>query len=234
MASLLGMIGKGKRGQQKAVNAILTAMDRDKAPVRMELEQTNIRFTTMLVYKTDSVVVAKPTALEESLKKGQHVRFKVPGDRTREISMEIVSPHFNLNNGRVVFICTPPTGFAESTMRDAERFDTRRFSNLHLKINQFEEPLRIVDLSIQGCRVLVNHPNPNKVLPVGQIVSQGIINMGNKAQVELNQIIPRMHRGQEVGIEFAVSGKGSHQRMLDNLLTLLDRKQKEDIRSERL
>lgn len=64
MASLLGIFGKGGKLQKKEVHGILNQLDRKKASIRMEIEKVNIRFTTMIAFRHNSVVVAKPPTLD--------------------------------------------------------------------------------------------------------------------------------------------------------------------------
>lgn len=232
MASLLGIFGIGDRLQKKAVHGILNQLDRKKASIRMEIEKVNIRFTTMIAFKHNSVVVAKPPALDNVLKVGQFVRFKVPGQEQQAIRMVISTPNLNLKNGSPVFLCTPPNEFAESAHRANERFDTRRFNNIQLRISGFAEGFRILDLSTEGCRIHTSFTNSVKVLPKGKTINDAWIQMGNKARVELINITPRTHHEQAVGMEFSVKSGEKDLKLMTHLVALLDKQQKESIRAE--
>ena len=232
MASLLGVFGKGGKAEEKEVHAVLKELDREKKPVRMEIERANVRFTTMLVFKSNTVVVAKPLALDPMIKTGEFIRFKVPGQKDRSIRMEIKTPNFNLKSGAPVFICDPPSSFAKSSQRQSERFDTRRFNNIHLRINGFGEHFRIVNLSIMGCRIQALHGNPTKEMPKGKPIADAWIQMGDKSRIDVSQITPRSHNGGEVGLEFSVKSGEQAKQKLESLVASLDRKQKEAIRSE--
>lgn len=198
----------------------------------MEIEKMNIRFTTMIVFRNKSVVVAKPPTLDKVLKVGQFVRFKVPGDDQQAIRMVISTPNFNLKNGNPVFLCTPPNEFAETAHRANERFDTRRFTNIQLRISGYAESFRIIDLSTEGCRIHTSFTNPVKTLPKGKTINDAWIQMGNKARVELATITPRTHDEQAVGMEFSVKSEEKDLRLLSHLVALLDKQQKESIRAE--
>lgn len=232
MASLLGIFGIGDKLQKKAVHGILNQLDSKKASIRMEIEKMNIRFTTMIAFKHNSVVVAKPPVLEKVLKAGQFVRFKVPGQDQKAIRMVISTPNFNLKNGSPVFLCTPPTEFAESAHRANERFDTRRFKNIILRISGYAESFRIIDLSTEGCRIFTSPEKMVKLLPKGKTITEAWIRMGDKTRVELASITPRTHQEQAVGMEFSVESGGKNMKLLTRLVEVLDKQQKESIRSE--
>lgn len=232
MASLLGVFGRGGKAEEREVHGVLRELDREKKPVRMEIEKANVRFTTMLVFKANSVVVAKPQALERMIKSGEFIRFKVPGQKNRAIRMEITTPNFNLKNGAPVFICQPPAAFAKSAHRQTERFDTRRFSNIHLRIDGFSEKFRIVDLSVMGCRFQALNGEPARDMPKGKPLPDAWIQMGDRGRIDLSQITPRTHQAGEVGVEFSVKTSAKTKKMLESLVDSLDRQQKESIRSQ--
>lgn len=231
MATILGLFGKGEKAEEKAVNAVLTRLHREKTPVRMEIERSKIRFTSMLAFKNNSVLAAKPEALNPVLKSGHFVRFKVPWEPEKTLRMAVTTTNFNLTNGNPVFICQPPTTFAESAHRVSERFNTMRYSTMLLRFHDLAGEFRIVDISGHGCRFQASEGGLQKTMPIGKTIPGAWIQLGNKATIELETVTPKIHQKNEVGVEFVVKADGKNRKILDHLISSLDKQQKENIRA---
>ena len=210
--------------KEKEVERALTALDLGHTTVRVEIEKTRIRFNTVLSVRKGTVVVAKPAGLGGSLQVGSTIRFTLPDESGRNVRLVVATPNFNLSNGSSVFLCKLPKGFAAGTARMAVRFDTTRFSNLLLTIqDKSDRGFRIVDLSAGGCKFQCPGSPALKQFPVGKPLQGGKIQLGDRVNVELEYLVPRAHLGSAVGCEFKVSANGLHAKYLQHLLISLEK-----------
>ncbi len=231
MNSLTDILKLTKIGSSE-VAKVLSSLERNRTPVRVEIEKTHIRFNTVVSVKRGTVIVAKPMGLGDSLKKGSTVRFAVPGEDGRNVRLEVLTPHFNLTSGGIVFLCKMPTAFAEGYGRASERYNTTRFNNLVLKFAGVAEgPFRVLDLSSGGCKFHCAQAPHLKLFPLGKAVPQGLISLGDRVSVELDRVIPRAHLGPAVGCQFHVSTQGSHAKYLQHLLVSLEKAESERFRA---
>lgn len=219
LTNWLGGLGR----EDKEILARLNLLDRRHLPVRMEIENSSIHFSTRISVKSSAVVVAKPLNLRDSLRKGGVVRLQLPEDVGREVRMEVLTPHFNLTNGNPVFLCRIPTEYAQANQRAAVRFNTSRFSNVVLAFDGHAERCRIVDISMGGCKVFVTSKEAKERLTVGVPLQGYRIELGDKVTVPLKQLVPRSLRGQAVGCQFEVSDEGRGRSFLTHLLKTLER-----------
>jgi hypothetical protein len=230
MARFMNLLtGQGK--DDKEILTTLTMLDRNRVPVRMEVENTSIHFNTRLSVKSATVIVAKPLNLKEGLAKGGTVRFKVPASDGKELRMEVITPHFNLTNGNPVFLCKIPTIYAQSNMRGATRFNTSRFNNVAMVLADHPERYRIVDLSTGGCKVFLPNQEAKDRFRVGASLHGARIDLGQKASVHLSVVVPRSQRGQAVGCQFEVSKEGTSLKYLQHLLSSLEKAELERYRT---
>jgi PilZ domain len=230
MARFMNLLG-GQSRDDKEIISSLNLLDKNRVPVRMEVENTSIHFNTRLSVKSATVIVAKPLNLKEGLNKGGTVRFKMPDSEGKELRMEVLTPHFNLTNGNPVFLCKIPTSFAQSNMRGSLRFNTSRFTNVALVFADHPEKYRIVDLSTGGCKVFLHSKEAKERFRVGVTLSDARIDLGEKASVHLKAVVPRNHRGQAVGCQFEVSEEGASKKYLQHLLTSLEKAELERYRT---
>jgi PilZ domain len=230
MAKFMNLLGsQGK--EDKEILTSLTTLDKHKVPVRMEVENSSIHFNTRISVKSGTVIVAKPLNLKEGLAKGGTVRFKIPDSEGRELRMEVVTPHFNLTSGNPVFLCKIPSGYAASNQRGALRFNTSRFTNVTLSLDNHPEKYRVVDLSAGGCKVFLTSKESKERFAVGVPIHGARIDLGNKASVHLKAVIPRNLRGQAVGCQFEVSDEGGSRKYLAHLIESLEKAELERYRT---
>lgn len=222
MAILKKLMG-GKAKEPKVVMSSLTMLDRNKVPVRMEIENTTISFHTRLSIRAATVVVAKPANLSSALSKGGIVRFKIPDSEGKEIRMEVLTPHFNLTSGNPVFLCKVPTEFAENNQRGALRYNTSKFSNVILTTPPTNAQFRIIDLSEGGCKVYVPSHEAREIFKIGSSIFAAKISLGTKVSVSLDSLTPRNHRGQAVGCQLSVTKAGNSQKYLVHLISSLEK-----------
>jgi len=230
MARFMNLLSSQGR-EDKEILGALTTLDKDRVPVRMEIENTSIHFKTRISVKSATVIVAKPLNLKEGLAKGGTVRFKLPESEGRELRMEVLTPHFNLTNGNPVFLCKIPTGYAQSNMRGSLRFNTSRFTNVALLLSDSPVRYRIVDLSSGGCKIYLSSKEDKQRFAVGVPVHGARIDLGSKAAVHLKALVPRNLRGQAMGCQFEVSGEGVSGKYLEHLLQSLEKAELERYRT---
>ena len=222
MARLMNLLG-GHSKEDKEILSTLNMLDRNQVPVRIEIENSPIRFNSRLNVRSATVVIAKPLSLNKGLSKGGTVRFKVPNSEGREIRLEIITPHFNLSNGNPVFLCKVPTAYAASNLRGALRFNTSKFTNVQLMVEGHPESFRIVDLSSTGCKFYLTNKEAKKLFPIGNQLASCTISLGSKVSVKLDSLVPRNLRGQSVGCEIQVAKQGPSQKYLMHLLSSLEK-----------
>ena len=222
MAVLKNLMRSGGK-ESKEVQSSLSMLERNKVPVRMEIENSTIRFKTKISIRSATVVVAKPLSLSSGLSKGGTVRFKVPDSDGKEIRMEVVTPHFNLSNGNPVFLCKIPKEFAPSNKRGSMRYNTSKFTNVVLELSDYAEKFRIIDLSDSGCKIYVPSKESRAMFPVGKPLEGVRISLGTKVSVNLDGLTPRNHRGQAVGCQIEVAEHGPSRKYLVHLIDSLER-----------
>lgn len=230
MAILKGLMGGGGK-EPKEVLASLSMLDRNKVPIRMEIENSTIHFNTRLSIRSATVVVAKPLNLAGSLTKGGTVRFKVPDSTGKEIRMEVLTPHFNLTSGNPVFLCKVPIAFAEENLRGAMRYNTSKFTNVIMTMPNAQDKFRIVDLSEGGCKIYVPSKEAREKFLIGHAINGPQISLGTKVSVTLKALIPRNHRGQAVGCQLEVANEGSSRKYLLHLISSLEKAISEEFRA---
>lgn len=222
MAIFKHLMGGGAK-EPKAVLASLNMLDRNKIPIRMEIENSTINFNTRLSIRSATVVVAKPTHLSGELAKGGTVRFKIPDSEGKEIRMEVLTPHFNLTSGNPVFLCKVPTAFAAGNLRGALRYNTSKFTNVVLTMPPNQAQFRIIDLSEGGCKIYVPGQLARETFPIGSPIAAARITLGTKVTVVLDTLTPRNHRGQAVGCQLTVAKEGTSRKYLVHLITSLEK-----------
>ena len=214
---------KNKKRTDDSLSAptVLKAISSQKQVVRMELDRPMVRFKTRLLYRDKVVLVAKPPELTVEIAKGDVARFKIPWEKNHEVRMEVSLPQVNLSNGLGAFLCQTPSGAAFSVRRVEERFNTRRYKNLHVDIPDLGDNFRIVDLSATGCKIAIKTTSRWKSFKIGRSIGKSMIKVGDRMEIELDLMIPRAHANESVGMEFSVNGDGRNRQWLTVLLGTL-------------
>ena len=203
---------------------ILAELTRNKTPIRVEIENTLIKFNSQLTLKKGTVVIAKPLGLKDELSAGAHVRVRVPGSGRRELRLHVNTPHFNLSSGNAVFICDAPEKDI-SARRESDRYDVTRYNNLRLVMGS--EQFRLVDVSSTGFKVLCTPAQAQQYFPLGKELHALHIMLGTNARVDLEKVVPRSHHGTSVGCEFEVKRDTASERYLNHLLASLTKAESE-------
>ena len=210
---------------------ILADLARNKTPVRVEIENTLIKFNSQLTLKKGSVVIAKPLGLKEGINVGTYVRIRIPGGGRRELRLQVNTPHFNLSSGNAVFVCDAPEAEV-SARRESDRFDVTRYSNLRLVVGG--EQFRLVDVSSTGFNAISTVQQAQQHFPIGREIQGAYIMLGSNARVDLQKLIPRSHQhGMSIGFEFEVSREGASAKYLNHLLSSLTKAETERMSTEK-
>ena len=207
---------------EREVSRILRRLEANKTPVRVEIENSNTRFYSIISIKRGLVVVAKPPGLESGLQREGFVRFKIPDEDGRELRMQVSVPHFNLLSGGYVFLCSVPRKFAESSLRGAERYNTTRFKNLALFLPELKGYFRIIDISKTGCKVFADQSMATPGLETGSPISPASITVGNKVNIDLHSVTLRSRIKNTMGFELRVGDDGSSTKYFEHFLKSLE------------
>jgi len=229
MTEFFKALGLGPKGEEQEVANVLRSLDRRKSPLLMEIEQSHVHFRSVLAIKKGVIVVAKPTGIGANLKKDAFVRFSVPESPGRDIRMQILSPHFNLTSGNAVFICKMPTVFVEGTKRNATRFNTSRFNNLHVTFPEKNIQFRIIDLSVNGVKLFVQG-KAEQTFAIGYTITPVRINI-SKFSADLDGLIPRVQKGASIGCEILVTSNSPARKYIDHLIKALQKQEEETLKA---
>ena len=212
---------KRPREQAPAVGPVLMRLSEGRQAVRMEIDSAMVRFNTGLLVKDAVVLVGKPEGLEVSMSTGEIARFRIPWEKQFEVRMEITVLQLNLRNGTEAFVCKKPSGLAYPARRTSDRFNTRRFTNIHLDLPALKDSFSILDLSAAGCRVDAEPRLVMNAFRLNRRLWEGMITVGEQLRVRLDLVIPRAYDNKTVGLEFKVNRGGRHSQHLTTLLGTL-------------
>lgn len=206
-----------------SVAQALRRLANKRVPVRLEVENTEASFYTVLSLRPQGVVLGRPPDLENGLvKSGGFVRFQLPDGSKKAVRMQVVKPAVRRKRGDTVILCAMPGGFAQRSKRGSDRFNTSRYKNLSINIPQIAADFRIVDISRTGCKVLAGSLKGHDwdEFRLGRPVRFGRIEVGSKAVLELGMLIPRYINPPVVSFEWEVFD-GDSARYLENLIRAL-------------
>ena len=227
MSGLKSLFGLGE-SEERTIEKVLSRLASAKTPIRLEVEEANIHFYSVLSIRRGLVVLAKPGGLQKELKREGFVRFRVPDVEGKELRLPIAVPHFNLLSGSYVFLCDVPKTFAEPSRRTSDRFNTRRFSNLKLTIPALVREYRIIDISLEGCKIFTGgNEDPTMPFSMGETLSPAKITVGQKVEIDLNSVVPRSQTGKTVGIQFQMNGNDDSRKYLSHFIKSLESSEQE-------
>jgi hypothetical protein len=208
--------------EARAVHNELEALHRSQKPVRVEIENRGVRFKTLITLRKDVVAVARPMGFKLDMPTGTFLRFKGPGAR-REIRLQIRDPDYRLPNGRSFFVCPMPKEFAVKSPRSAERYATMRFKNLELLLPAMGTHYRILDVSMNGCRIDMGQENLEAIWNMGAAVGPAEIRVGQGIRIPLAAIVPRIAKEGTLGVEFQIENGSKTVEYLSKLMNWIDK-----------
>jgi hypothetical protein len=202
----------------------LETLHREQKPVRVEIENRGVRFKTLITLRKDVVAVARPLGFKWELPAGTVLRVRVPGAR-REVRLRIANPDFRLPNGRSFFVCPMPKEFAAKSPRESERYSTMRFKNLDLMVPAMGSQFRILDLSLNGCRIDMGQQNLEAIWNLGEGVGPAEVRVGGDIRIPLAGIVPRVVKEGTLGLEFQIESGSKTVDYLAKLVKWLDKQE---------
>ncbi len=209
---------------EREVLTLLERLERNRHPVDMEVERSHVRFGAVLSRRHDQVAVPRPRGLSSLLRKGTWVRFEEPYGNRRVVRMEIVEPEAVQPNGTVLFLCRRPEGFAGVSRRSSRRYGTQQLRNLSLEFSGTGRRYRVLDISTNGCRLLIHDREP-ETFPLGEQLPAKLLHVGENRETVLDAVVPRVHGERSLGCEMRVATTGRGKEHLDELLQNLHSEQ---------
>jgi len=232
---LFGFFSARKIQEDPNVIRLLQRLEQNNTQFQVEIESTLLRFGTMLLNRGGGVVLARPRAISNHLKKGSFIRFNNPFSQNEVVRMEILVPAFNLTNGTPALICKRPDKIlALLQQRSNNRYNTSRFSNLKLYIPGNNFLCRIVDLSYTGCKAIIPSENFAQDFPLNEPLSGCELKLGSKVSIPLHAVTPKSHHRNAIGFEFTTVADHLSSNYLSHLITSLERKEAYLLKAERL
>ena len=209
-----------------SVPRTLKRLEEERTPIRVEVENTEFSFYTVLSVRPEVVVVARPSDLDPKiLVRGGLLRFVVPDGSRNVVRLLVRNPNFERERGANVILCEIPEEFAEKSKRGENRFNTSRFKNLRLLIPQIDAEFRIVDISPSGCKTYVQDMEDWDLVTMGVPMRFTKISAGDKVQIEIAILTPRLVTPPVVSFEWNISPQGAAAGLLRHLIDSLHSKE---------
>jgi len=232
--ALLGDYFSREGRERRAVLRVLRSLHRSKAPFRMEIERASLHFYSMLSLRTRVLIVAKPMAISNEIRRGGRVRLRVPDEPDQEVGMEVISADHRLLSGNRVFLCDIPTHFIKSPPRTEDRFSTVRFRELSLFVRNVRRSFRIINLSTGGCRIFSDGEPQDLLKELGREMGPARIAFGRKLAIELDAVVPRYYNHTTVGLQMHLTDSGRSHRFLSAFMRKLETVEMQRLRVESL
>ncbi|MCH7478706.1 MAG: hypothetical protein IIA14_11490 [SAR324 cluster bacterium] len=227
MPKFLNIIkGRGSRGDVQHMLSNLT----QKTPwVQVEVENTNIRFISRLSLGSGGVLMTKPKPLDKKfLQTEGWIRISPIPATSEELRLQITAPNFG-SAAPYQFLCKIPGAVTAISKRNEVRWDTNHFKNFLLAVSAHSFPYRIMDLSRSGIMIRLREGTKTQLFPIEKPVIRPLILVGGKkkTQVPLETAIPRFHSLLGVGMEITIPQDGKSGEILEAILKVLEKKERE-------
>jgi hypothetical protein len=221
MALLPGWLSSATR-EERAVLRALHDLSEQKTPLRLESEATGVSFFTVISLRRNGLLVARPRTLRGGLPKDSIVRLTLTHHQRKQVRVPVLVPQVKLPMSvKYASICGVPKTFSGVCQRQADRFNTTRFKNLHLQLPAVEKSFRVIDLSTAGLRIFGGTESSLLLFEPGSELAPARLRVGERAQIELESLVPRSQAGNTVGMAMRVRRDGASERYLMNLLNRL-------------
>lgn len=205
---------------------VLRQLEDNNTPVRLEVENSNVSFYTVLSLRPGAVILNKPLDLNPKLiRRGRAVRFEVPDGSRNVLRMVVRRPHFKRKRGDEVFLCPIPQEFSAKSKRRNPRFNTSQFKNLHLKVPQADAEFRIIDISQTGCRTFVGDFSEWDLIRTGVEMRFTKIAVGDKVEIALDILVPRVIKAPTISFQWKVLELSYSGRYLQHFVKTLHEKE---------
>jgi hypothetical protein len=192
-----------------------------KTPVRVQIDQTLIRFKAQLAVQPDGkVVIRKPFGLNGYLASGTCVRLRIPGAEKREVRLEVLVSDQIRSTGELEFVCKPLESLLQCR-RTHDRFDTSEHAHLGVVIGGTR--LQLFDISERGFRAGPASALSPETIMLGREIPEVRLELGWDAQIRFARVVPRNFREFAIGFEFVPETDRASERYLRHLLDTLRR-----------
>lgn len=209
--------------QSRLVLSTLRRLAAERQPVRVELENTEISFFTILDIRREKVMLSRPPGLATQIKAGAAVRFHLPNERKRALRLIVLVANFRMARGGPVFLCEIPKEFAPPSKRSVDRFNTSRFKNLRLVLSAQRLALRIVDVSEHGCKVYFRSAVEPDWFIIGGAIPDATIEIDNRVKMELDSVVPCSWTRKTIAFQFQLSQHDNSIKIFAKFLEALEK-----------
>ena len=200
----------------------LKTLAKNRTPVRLMVDNSNLSFYTAISMREEKLLLAKPAYLvDDELTPGKILRFVVPDGSGNLVSLELLDPNFERKRGDNVMLCEMPLEFAPKSRRRSDRYDTGRYKNLLLSVPHFDEEMRVLDISREGCKVYVSELEDWNLLQPGVAMRAAKLKLGTKVEINLDVLTPRNVNPPTVSFEWQVPEKSTSARDLAHFIKSL-------------
>ena len=204
-----------------ALQRSLKILTENRTPVRLEIENSELKFYTVVALREEQLLVAKPVDLNDSgLKPGAVLRFVMPDGSWNVVRMRLVNPKVERRRGDSVMLFEVPQESGPKSQRRSNRYNTSRYNNLVLTVPHFEELMRIIDISMEGCKVYITDFDRWELVQVGMTMRAAKLLLGSKVEVPLPRIIPRMVKPPTASFEWHILPGGKAAKFLGHAIPI--------------
>lgn len=220
-------------GSPKDPLQVLSGLKDQADPVRVEIERTPFYFYTRLVMRSGMVMMTMPVRIQPNLKDKEWVRIGLGESVEQELRLQVSSQEKPEMGNLVRFYCRLPSATLQTRRRSNPRYNTSQFKDLLLNSAQGGS-YRVLDLSANGLRVRFPQPAaageeqttpPEEQGPfiLGKAQQPGgVLRLGSKTALALEEIIPRYLGPNSGGFEYTVEGGTRSEKILTVFMEALD------------
>ena len=219
----------GKGDNRSKAQETITRLSSEHVELRVEIENTSLFFHSKLLLRSGAVVLMTPRKLQKHLSEGSWVRVRLPAAEKKDLRLQISSAkqggsgQVSAEMGNVTVLCKIPGASVVVPKRSADRFVTSQFGDLFLNLPSHPSPYPILDISRSGVRVRIAKSEDAARFPIGSYIEQGGIQLGQKVQVSLLDVHPRVHFPDAVGMEMTVNPDGNSRKILQIFLETMEK-----------
>lgn len=212
---------KGDAMERHLLAKTLQQVVKSRLPMRVEVENSNFSFTSVVTHLEGMLVVARPPGLGEMVTRGTRLCIPFQGEGHqphRLLRVEVTHPNLNLSNGNAVILCRLPKQM-DTSNRKHPRHATHHLKGITVRLGISTEHFRVGDVSANGVRLLVPMGNLESLFPLGKDLGIGqFIIKGHGLHVR--SITPKTHQGRLVGCHMELAPEA--QPTLDKLIQFLE------------
>ena len=204
------------------IQRTLKTLTKNRTPVRLVVEHSNLSFYTVISMREEKLLVAKPADLgEDGLTPGKIMRFVVPDGGRNVLRLKLLDPKFERKRGDNVMLCEIPLEFAPKSRRRSDRYDTGKYDNILLSVPHFDGDMRVLDISMEGCKVYVSELEDWNLLTPGVDMRAAKLKLGTNVEINLGLLTPRSVNPPIVSFEWQVPQKSTSAQHIERFIKSL-------------